>query len=63
MMCPGRHLAHFEISKVAATLLRDFDIALVDPKQELTWVSWFMAFPSNWPCYLTRRNLEKTAQL
>ncbi|KAJ6110130.1 hypothetical protein N7486_002365 [Penicillium sp. IBT 16267x] len=32
--CPGRNFAQFEISKVAATLLRDYDIEQVDPKQD-----------------------------
>jgi len=61
-MCPGRHLAHLEISKIAATLLRDFDNALVDPMQEWMWRSWFLPLPGGWPCYLTRRDLDKISQ-
>lgn len=57
--CPGRNLAHLEISKITATLLRDYDIEQVDPKQEWTYESWFVALPSNWPCYVKRRNVAK----
>ncbi|KAJ9667672.1 hypothetical protein H2201_002207 [Coniosporium apollinis] len=31
--CPGRHLAHMEVSKVSATLIRDFDIERTNPKE------------------------------
>ena len=41
---------------MTATILRDYDIGLVDPEKEWTWTSWFVALPSNWPCYLTQRN-------
>lgn len=59
--CPGRNLAHLEVSKISATLRRDYDIAQVDPKQDWTFKSWFIASPSNWPCHIKRRNLAKIA--
>ncbi|KAJ5833375.1 hypothetical protein N7474_001686, partial [Penicillium riverlandense] len=39
--CPGRNLAHFEISKLAATLFRDYDIQQVNPKQEWQFQNHF----------------------
>ncbi|KAI9877155.1 MAG: Telomerase protein component 1 [Pleopsidium flavum] len=61
--CPGRNIAHLEVSKISATLLRDYNFTQVDPKQDWTFVSWFVALPANWPCYVTRRNLPETASL
>ena len=54
--CPGRNLAQFELSKLAATLLRDYDIEQVDPKKEWAFKSQFMAVPSGWPCTIRRRS-------
>ena len=54
--CPGRHLAHLEVSKVSATLIRDFDVEQVNPKQSWTFETHFTAVPYNWPCRLKRRN-------
>ncbi|KIW04443.1 uncharacterized protein PV09_04709 [Verruconis gallopava] len=53
--CPGRHLAHLEVSKVAATLLRDFDVEQVTPGQSWTFETHFTAVPYNWPCRVRRR--------
>ncbi|PWY74280.1 cytochrome P450 [Aspergillus heteromorphus CBS 117.55] len=53
--CPGRNLAHFEVSKVCATLLRDFDIEAVDPKQPWRFETHFTAVPYGWPCWMRRR--------
>ncbi|SLM34900.1 benzoate 4-monooxygenase cytochrome p450 [Lasallia pustulata] len=33
-MCPGQHLADIEITKITATLIRDYDFELVNPEQE-----------------------------
>lgn len=52
-MCPGRHLAHLEIPKIAATLLHAFDIALVDPTRGVDVevlvppLAWQLAFLSD----------------
>ncbi|KAJ6118888.1 hypothetical protein N7471_013508 [Penicillium samsonianum] len=43
--CPGRNFAQFEISKLAATLFRDYDIEQVDPNQEWTWHNHFICVP------------------
>ncbi|OCK85737.1 cytochrome P450 [Lepidopterella palustris CBS 459.81] len=53
--CPGRNLANLEVSKTAATLLRDFDIRQVDPEQDWTYEAHFTAVPYGWPCYVQRR--------
>ncbi|KAF2497888.1 benzoate 4-monooxygenase cytochrome P450 [Lophium mytilinum] len=53
--CPGRNLAMLEVSKAASTLVRDFDIRQVDPKQSWTYECHFTAVPYGWPCYVTRR--------
>ncbi|KAF1812842.1 cytochrome P450 [Eremomyces bilateralis CBS 781.70] len=54
--CPGRHLAHLEVSKVTATLLRDFDIEQVNPGQSWTFKAKFTAVPYGWPCRVKRRS-------
>lgn len=55
--CPGQNLARMEISKVAATLVRDFDVRQVDPKQEWSFESHFTAVPYGWPCIVTPREV------
>ncbi|KAL4772502.1 cytochrome P450 [Aspergillus nidulans var. acristatus] len=53
--CPGRNLAQFELSKVLATVLRDYDIELMNPKSEWRFESRFLAVPYGWPCRIQRR--------
>jgi len=57
--CIGRNLALIEISKVTATVLRDFDIRQVNPGQSWKYESHFTAVPYGWPCYVTRRRNER----
>lgn len=59
--CPGRNLANLEVSKVTATLVRDFDTRQVDPKQKWSFKSHFTAVPYGWPCYVERRDTLKTS--
>ncbi|KAI9755870.1 MAG: hypothetical protein M1815_004531 [Lichina confinis] len=59
--CPGRHLAHFEISKTGATLARDYDLELVDPKGTWSYSNHFLVVPHSWPCYIKRRTLSSSA--
>ncbi|KAJ5682730.1 hypothetical protein N7462_005895 [Penicillium macrosclerotiorum] len=54
--CPGRNLAHFEIGKLAATLIRDFEFEQVDPKKEWEWANHFTINPWGWPCNIRRRS-------
>lgn len=55
--CPGRHLAHLEVSKAMAMMLRDFKIKLVDEKSEWKYENYFTVAPHSWPCYVRRRNV------
>ena len=56
--CPGRNLANLEISKVTATMIRDYDIRQVEPGKEWRYEAHFTAVPYEWPCYVKRRDRE-----
>lgn len=53
--CPGRHLAHLEVSKTTALLMRDYDIDLVDPTKEWKYETYFTVAPHDWSCAVRRR--------
>jgi cytochrome P450 len=53
--CPGHHIARIELSKICATLVRDYSFKQVDPKQEWKWAAYFTVVPEDWPCYVTKR--------
>ncbi|KAI1340026.1 cytochrome P450 [Xylariaceae sp. FL0016] len=53
--CPGQHIARIQLSKISATVVRDYEIRQVDPKQEWTWSAYFTVVPHDWPVYVTRR--------
>ena len=53
--CPGRNLAHLEVSKTTALLMRDYEIELVDPKKEWKYENYFTVAPHDWPCTVRRR--------
>ncbi|KAL4733347.1 cytochrome P450 [Aspergillus similis] len=53
--CPGRHLATIELSKVIATLVRDYDIRQQSPGQSWRYMAYFTAVPYGWPCYISKR--------
>ncbi|KAJ8109646.1 hypothetical protein OPT61_g7309 [Boeremia exigua] len=55
--CQGRNIAHLEIFKAAATLLRDFDFKQVDPAQEWKYEASFAAVPHDWPCYVFENSI------
>jgi cytochrome P450 len=57
--CPGRNLAHFEINKLAATLLRDYEFEFIDAKKEWSFNNHFITTPSDWPCRARRREAAK----
>lgn len=57
-VCPGRHLAHLEISKLCATLARDYDMELVDPNKPWEHSNHFLIVPHGWPVYLKKRDLS-----
>ncbi|ORY56949.1 cytochrome P450 [Pseudomassariella vexata] len=53
--CPGHNIAKLEISKIAATIVRDYDIRQVDKSQEWKWRANFTLVPHSWPIYVERR--------
>ncbi|KAG6366701.1 hypothetical protein INS49_000880 [Diaporthe citri] len=53
--CPGQHAARLQLSKIAATVVRDYNVRQVDPKQEWTWGAWFTSVPHDWPVYIEKR--------
>ncbi|KAL4816232.1 cytochrome P450 [Aspergillus spinulosporus] len=53
--CPGRHLATIELSKVIATLVRDYNIRQQSPSQHWRYMAYFTAVPYGWPCYISKR--------
>jgi cytochrome P450 len=55
--CPGQNIAKIELYKICATLVRDYDIRQVDPKQEWSWAAYFTVVPEKWPCYVTKREI------
>ncbi|KAJ9144959.1 Benzoate 4-monooxygenase cytochrome P450 [Pleurostoma richardsiae] len=56
--CPGQNIAKIELSKICATLVRDYNIRQVDPKQEWSWKAYFTVVPHDWPCYVEKRKVE-----
>jgi cytochrome P450 len=54
--CPGKHLAHMEVSKTAALLVRDYDIKQVTEGQSWSYETHFTAVPYGWPCNVKRRS-------
>lgn len=52
--CPGQHLARIELSKMAATIVRDYDICQVNAGQEWQYVANFTAVPHSWPVYIQK---------
>lgn len=53
--CPGQNIAKIELSKICATLVRDYVIRQVDPGQVWTWKANFTVTPEKWPSYVKRR--------
>ncbi|KAL4789126.1 cytochrome P450 [Aspergillus venezuelensis] len=53
--CPGRNLATIELSKVIATLVRDYDFRQKDPSKTWSYMAYFTAVPYDWPCYISPR--------
>lgn len=47
--CPGCNLAQFELLKLMATLIGDYDIEQVDARKKWVFKSQFAAIPSGWP--------------
>ena len=58
--CPGKQFAYAEISKVVATLLRDFSFELVNPEKEWRFRTQFTVVQTGWPCRVKRRALHES---
>ncbi|KAK4185788.1 benzoate 4-monooxygenase cytochrome P450 [Podospora australis] len=56
--CPGQNIARIELSKICATLVRDYEIRQVDKGQEWRWKAYFTVVPEGWPCFVRRREGE-----
>ncbi|ORY62979.1 cytochrome P450 [Pseudomassariella vexata] len=54
--CPGQHIARIQLSKISATIIRDYEIRQVDPSAHWQWSAWFTVVPHSWPVYITKRN-------
>ncbi|GAB1318473.1 Pisatin demethylase [Madurella fahalii] len=52
--CPGINLAKMELSKLAASIVRDYVIRQVDPQQEWSYEAYFNTLPHDWPVYVER---------
>ncbi|OTA81553.1 hypothetical protein M434DRAFT_380111 [Hypoxylon sp. CO27-5] len=52
--CPGEHLAEIQLSKIAATIIRDYSIRQVDPQNEWKWEAYFLVVPHSWPVYIEK---------
>lgn len=54
MSCPGQNFAKVEISKVCSTIVRDYDIRLVNPDKKWKWHAFFTMVPYDWPVYVSK---------
>lgn len=52
--CPGQRLARIELSKITATLVRDYDIRLVDSSKQWRYKTYFTVVPEDWPVYVKK---------
>ncbi|KAH9886861.1 cytochrome P450 [Xylariomycetidae sp. FL2044] len=53
--CVGQHLARIELSKILATIVRDYDIEQVDPGRDWSYHAYFTVVPGGWPVYIKKR--------
>lgn len=57
--CPGQTIAKMQLFKIAASIVRDYDIRQADPKKEWKWAAHFTAIPYDWPVYIQKRNTNE----
>lgn len=55
MSCPGQNVARIELSKITATIVRDYDIRQVDMNKEWKYKAYFTVVPHSWPCLIQKR--------
>ncbi|KAK8065400.1 hypothetical protein PG997_012147 [Apiospora hydei] len=53
--CVGQNLVRIELSKILPTIVRRYDISLVNPEQEWTYKTYVAAVPGDWPVYIKKR--------
>jgi cytochrome P450 len=53
--CPGQNVTKMELSKITATIIRDYDIRQVDKDQEWKYKAYFTVVPHSWPCLIQKR--------
>ncbi|KAH8744392.1 cytochrome P450, partial [Diaporthe sp. PMI_573] len=58
MSCPGQNYAKMELSKTLSTIVRDYDLRLVDPTKPRKWKAWFTMVPYDWPVYVSKSTLS-----
>lgn len=54
--CVGQNLVRIELSKILPTIVRRYDVSLVNPEQEWTYKTYVAAVPGNWPVYIKKRD-------
>lgn len=52
--CPGLNIAKIELSKIAAVLVRDYDIRRVNEGTEWKWKAYITVVPHSWDCYIRK---------
>lgn len=55
--CPGQNTAKIELSKLAAVLVRDYNIRQVDEGKEWEWKAYITCVPHCWDCYVSKRTV------
>ncbi|KAI0177755.1 benzoate 4-monooxygenase cytochrome P450 [Pestalotiopsis sp. NC0098] len=55
--CPGQHLAKVQFFKIIATIVRNYDLSLVNPEKEWEWAAYFTVIPRNWPVHVNKREV------
>lgn len=53
--CPGVNIAKIELSKIAAVLVRDYDVRQVEESKQWEWKAYVTCAPHSWDCYISKR--------
>lgn len=43
-----------ELVKICSTIIRDYNIKLVDPSKKWKWEAYFTMVPHDWPVYVSK---------
>lgn len=52
--CPGQNTAKIELSKLAAVLVRAYDIRPADESKEWEWKAYITVVPHSWDCCISK---------